>query len=113
MVSGIRDCLAGRTHSAGRFEFVLFFDNDPITRKSTGTGVEPRSSSLSPDDDRVVLECLKAYVVGSVLWSSEKYGKALKVYRGDRISLPLEDSHVYKQVREGTYTPGYKGCDYP
>jgi hypothetical protein len=52
-------------------------------------------------------------VVGSVLWVSEKYNNGSKQYRGDRISLPLEDSDVYKQVREGTYTPGYKGCDYP
>jgi hypothetical protein len=113
MVAGIRDCLAGKTHSTGRFEFMLFFDNDPITRKSTGTGVEPRRSQLSPEDDAVVLECLKAYVVGSVLWASEKYGQGDKQYRGDRIRLPLEDSGVYMQVREGTYTPGYKGCDYP
>jgi hypothetical protein len=113
MISGMRDCLAGKTHSTGRFEFMLFFDNDPITRKGTGTGVEPRSSSLSPEDDAVVLECLKAYVVGSVLWSSEKFGNGSKRYRGDDIGLPLEDSIVYKQVREGTYTPGTKGCDYP
>jgi hypothetical protein len=113
MIAGIRDCLAGKTHSTGRFEFILFFDNDPITRKGTGTGVEPRSSELSPEDDAVVLECLKAYVVGSVLWSSEKFGKGSKRYRADRISLPLEDSDVYKQVWEGTYTPGTKGCDYP
>jgi hypothetical protein len=113
MTSGMRDCLAGKTHSTGRFEFVLFFDNDPITRKGTGTGVEPRRSELSPEDDAVVLECLKAYVVGSVLWSSEKFGKGSKRYQGAQISLPLEDSNVYKQVREGTYTPGFKGCDYP
>jgi hypothetical protein len=113
MIDGIRDCLAGKTHSTGRFEFMLFFDNDPITRKGTGTGVDPRTSELSPDDDAVVLECLRAYVVGSVLWSSEKFGKGSKRYRGDRISLPLEDSYVYKQAGEGTYTPGTKGCDYP
>jgi len=113
MVAGIRDCLAGKTHSRGRFEFVLFFDNDPITRKSTGTGLEPRRSELSPEDDKVVFECLNAYVVGSVLLASEKYGQGTKQYRGDRISLPLEDSGVYMQVRDGTYTPGYEGCDYP
>jgi hypothetical protein len=113
MIAGMRDCLADKTHSTGQFEFMLFFDNDPITRKGIGTGVEPRRSELSPEDDAVVLECLKAYVVGSVLRSSEKFGKGSKVYRGDRISLPLEDSYVYKQVREGTYTPGTKGCDYP
>ena len=113
MIAGMRDCLAGKTHSTGRFEFMLFFDNDPTTRKGTGTGVEPRTSELSPEDDAVVLECLKAYVVGSVLWSSEKFGKGSNRYRGDRISLPLEDSHVYKQVWEGTFTPGAQGCDYP
>jgi hypothetical protein len=113
MIAGIRDCLAGNTHSTGQFEFMLFFDNDPNTRKSTGTGVEPHSSELSREDDAVVLECLKAYVVGSVLWSSEKYGKSSKVYRGSRISLPLEGSYVYKQVWEGSYTPGTTGCDYP
>ena len=113
LIAGMRDCLAGKTHSTGQLEFVLFFDNDPITRKGTGTGVEPRTSALAPEDDAVVLGCLKAYVVDSVLWSSEKFGKGSKRYRGDRISLPLEDSDVYKQVREGTYTPGTKGCDYP
>lgn len=113
MIAGIRDCLEGNTHSTGRFEFMLFFDNDPITRKGTGTGLEPRSSSLSPDDDAVVLKCLKAYVVGSVLWSSEKFGGGSERYQGSQISLPLEDSNVYKQVWAGTYTPGFKGCDYP
>jgi hypothetical protein len=38
MVAGIRDCLAGKIHSTGQFEFMLFFDNDPITRKSTVRG---------------------------------------------------------------------------
>ena len=113
MIAGLRDCLAFRTHSTGKFEFMLFFDNDPLTRKGTGTGVEPHTSELSPEDDAVVFECLKAYVVGSALWSSEKFGKGSKRYRGNQISLPLEDSNVYKQVTEGTYTPGYKGCDYP
>jgi hypothetical protein len=113
MIAGLRDCLGSRTHSTGKFEFVLFFDNDPITRKGTGTGLEPRASELSPEDDAVVLGCLKAYVVGSEFWSSDKYGKGSKRYQGSQISLPLENSLVYKQVREGTYTPGYKSCDYP
>ena len=102
-----------RTHSTGKFEFILFFDNDPITRKGTGTGLEPRESELSADDDAIVLECLKTYVIGSELQSSEKYGKGPKRYNGSGISLPLEDSNVFKQVREGTYTPGYDKCDYP
>jgi hypothetical protein len=113
MILALRDCLAGRTHSTGKFEFMLFFDNDPSTHKGIGTGVEPHSSELSAEDDVVVLECLKAYVVGSVLWSSEKYGGGPKRYQGSQISLPLEDSNVYKQVREGTFTPGYDKCDYP
>jgi hypothetical protein len=113
MIAGLRDCLGSETHSTGRIVFMLFFDNDPLTRKGTGTGVELNTSDLSPEDDAIVLGCLKAYVVGSVIWSSEKYGKGSKVYQGSQISLPLEDSNVYKQVREGTYTPGYQGCDYP
>jgi hypothetical protein len=113
MIAGLRDCLAFKTHSKGQLVFMMFFDNDPVTLKGTGTGVEPRTSELSPEDDAVVLECLKEYVVGSVLWSSEKYGKGSKRYRGNQISLPLEDSLVYKKVTEGTYTPGTKGCDYP
>ena len=113
MIAGLRDCLAFRTHSTGKVGFVLFFDNDPITRKGTGTGLEPRTSELAPEDDAVVLGCLNAYVVGSELWSSEKYGKGTKRYQGGQISLPLEDSLVYKKVTEGTYTPGYVGCDYP
>jgi hypothetical protein len=113
MIAGLRDCLAGRTHSIGKMEFVLFFDNDPNTRKGIGTGLEPRQSELSAEDDAVVLGCLKAYVVGSELQSSEKYGGGPKRYNGSQINLPLEDSRVYKQVREGTYTPGYDKCDYP
>jgi hypothetical protein len=113
MIAGLRDCLASRTHSKGKLAFILFFDNDPTTLKGTGTGVELRTSELAPEDDAVVLECLNAYVVGSELSSSEKYGKGPKRYQGSQISLPLEDSLVYKQVMEGTYTPGYKNCDYP
>ena len=113
MIAGLRDCLASRTHSTGELIALLSFDNDPITGKGTGTGVEPRTSKLSPEDDAVVLECLNAYVVGSVLRSSEKFGKGSKRYQGTHISLPLEDSLVYKQVTAGTYTPGRKGCDYP
>jgi hypothetical protein len=112
MIAGLRDCLASRTQSTGTLEFILFFDNDPSTLKGTGTGVELRTS-LAREDDAIVLECLDAYVVGSELLSCEKYGKGPKRYQGSQISLPLEDSLVYKQVRAGTYTPGYKSCDYP
>jgi hypothetical protein len=114
LIVSMRDCLAGRTRSSGRFEFMLFFDNDPTTRRSVGTGVEPQSSDLAPEDDSIVLACLKTVAVGSVLMNSEKYGRADKRYAPSNINLPLEDSYIYKMVREGSYTAGTEfGCEVP
>ena len=113
MIASLRSCLEGRTHSTGKFTFMMLFDNDPATRRGVGTGIEPQTSELSAEDDAVVLDCLKTYVVGSVLMSSEKFGKGPRRYRGNGISLPLDNSNVFRQVDAGTYTPGTPGCDYP
>lgn len=114
LIVGMRDCLAGRTSSVGRFEFMLYFDNDPATRRSVGISVEPQSSDLTPADDSIVLECLKTVTVGSILMNSAKYGQTDKRYVPSAINLPLEDSYIYKMVREGSYTAGTKyGCEMP
>lgn len=114
MIAGIRDCLAGRTKSTGRIEFMLHFDNDPATRRAVGTTVDPLSSELAPEDDKVVLECLKAFHSGALLLNSEKYGKRSERHHSASINLPLEDSYIYKMVREGSYTAGTNfGCEVP
>lgn len=114
MIGGIRDCLAGRTSSTGRIEFMLRFDNNPETRRAVGTAVDPLSSELAPEDDKIVLECVKAFHVGGVLLNSEKYGKRTERHHSSGINLPLEDSYIYKMVREGSFTAGTNfGCEVP
>jgi hypothetical protein len=75
MIAGVRDCLADRTRSVGKISFMLHFDNDPATRRSVGTHLEPLSSELTSEDDLIVLECVKAFHAGSVVMNSEKYGR--------------------------------------
>jgi hypothetical protein len=114
MISGVRDCLAEKNKSEGRISFMQRFDNDPATRRSIGTKLEPLSSELTSEDDLIVLECVKAFHAGSVLMNSEKYGRGSARYAPTNLNLPLEDSHVFKRVREGSYTAGTTfGCEVP
>jgi hypothetical protein len=114
MIASVRDCLAGRTKSAGRISFMLHFDNDPATRRSVGTHLEPLSSELTSEDDLIVLECVKAFHAGSVLMNSEKYGRGSARHVPTSLNLPLEDSYIFKMVREGSYTAGTTlGCEVP
>ncbi len=114
MIAGVRNCLADRTKSTGQIEFMLHFDNDPATRRSVGTYLEPLSSELTPEDDLIVLECVKAFHAGSVLMNSEKYGRGNARYMPTGLNLPLEDSYIFKMVREGSYTAGTTfGCEVP
>jgi hypothetical protein len=114
MIASVRECLAERTRSTGRISFMLHFDNDPATRRSIGTHVEPLSSELTPEDDLIVLECVKAFHSGSVLMNSEKYGGGNARYAPTNLNLPLEDSYIFKMVREGSYTAGTTfGCEVP
>ena len=114
MIAGVRDCLADRAKSTGRIEFMLHFDNDPATRRSVGTHLEPLESQLTSEDDLIVLECVKAFHSGSVLMNSEKYGRGSKRYVSTGLNLPLEDSYIFKMVREGSYTAGTTfGCEVP
>ena len=114
MIAGVRDCLADRAKSTGRIEFMLHFDNDPATRRSVGTHLEPLESQLTSEDDLIVLECVKAFHAGSVLMNSEKYGRGSKRYVSTGLNLPLEDSYIFKMVREGSYTAGTTfGCEVP
>ena len=114
MIAGVRECLAGRTKSTGRISFMLHFDNDPATRRSVGTLLEPRSSELTSEDDLIVFECVKAFHAGSVLMNSEKYGRGSARYVPMNLNLPLEDSYIFKMVREGSFTAGTTfGCEVP
>lgn len=114
MIAGVRDCLAERTQSTGRISFMLHFDNDPATRRSVGTHLEPLTSELTAEDDLIVLECVKAFHAGSVLMNSEKYGGGSARYVSTNLNLPLEDSYIFKMVREGSYTAGTTfGCEVP
>jgi hypothetical protein len=114
LIAGVRDCVAGRTKSTGRISFMLHFLNDPTTRRAVGTTMDPLSSDLAPEDDKIVLECIKAFHVGSLLLNSEKYGKGTEVHRSSNINLPLEDSYIYKMVHDGSYTAGTEfGCEVP
>jgi hypothetical protein len=93
---------------------MLHFDNDPATRRAVGTHLEPLTSELTPEDDLIVLECVKAYHTGSVFTSSEKYGRGSARYVSSNLNLPLEDSYIFKMVREGSYTAGTTfGCEVP
>ena len=93
---------------------MLHFDNDPATRRSVGTHLEPISSELTSEDDLIVLECVKAFHSGSVLMNSEKYGRGSTRYVSTGLNLPLEDSYIFKMVREGSYTAGTTfGCEDP
>jgi hypothetical protein len=113
MIAGVRDCLADRVKSTGRIE-LLHFDNDPATRRSVGTHLEPLESELTSEDDLIVLECVKAFHSGSVLMNSEKYGRGSARYVSTGLNLPLEDSYIFKMVREGSYTAGTTfGCEVP
>jgi len=114
MIAGVRDCLAGKTKSVGRIQFILHFDNDPATRRSVGTYLEPHSSELTSEDDLIVLECVKAFHTGSVIMNSEKYGGGNARYVTTSLNLPLEDSYIFRVVREGSYTVGTTfGCEVP
>jgi hypothetical protein len=114
MIAGIRDCLAEGTKSTGRISFILHFDKDSATRRSVGTHLEPLTSELTPEDDLIVLECIKAFHAGSVLMNSEKYGSGSAHYAPSNLNLPLEDSYIFKMVREGSYTAGTTfGCEVP
>jgi hypothetical protein len=114
LIAGIRDCLAGRTKSTGRISFMLHFDNDPATRRATGTHMEPVSSDLTPEDDAIVLECVRGFHVGSLLLNSEKYNTGNKRHVPSNINLPLEESYIYRMVREGSYAAGTSfGCEVP
>jgi hypothetical protein len=114
LIASVRECLAGRTSSTGRITVMLHFDNDPATRRAVGTQVEPLSSELTPEDDLIVLECINAFHLGSVLMNSEKWGRSRNRYAASNLNLPLEDSYIFKMVREGSYTAGTKfGCEVP
>jgi hypothetical protein len=46
--------------------------------------------------------------------NSEKYGRGSTRYAPTNLNLPLEDSYVFKMVREGSYTAGTTfGCEVP
>jgi hypothetical protein len=115
MVASIGDCLAGRIKTTGTISFLLHFDNDPATRRAVGTVMELGASQLLPEDDAIVLECVRAYHTGSVLQSSAKYGAGGgKRHMSSNINLPLEDSYIFRMVREGSFTAGTGlGCEVP
>jgi hypothetical protein len=49
-----------------------------------------------------------------VFTSSEKYGRGSARYVSSNLNLPLEDSYIFKMVREGSYTAGTTfGCEVP
>lgn len=114
LIANLRGCLAGRTKSTGRLDFMLHFDNDPERQEATGTDLTPKASELSPGDDQIVLECLRAIHRGSLLQLSEKYGQGSSYHMVSNLNLPLENSHVFFEIREGSYTAGTNfGCEVP
>jgi len=72
------------------------------------SGSSRSSRPPKTDADR---ECVKEYVVGSVLGAGEV--REREALPGETTSNLAGGGSVYKRVWEGTYHPGSKGCDYP
>lgn len=107
LLARLNDCLGNSVTSRGGVFAEFWFNVNPTTREARPDRVAMLESSLSEDDDRIVIGCLEKAHAGSSFifepsWVEENPGETTWVLRSV-ISVPVKNDRLYRALLDPSF----------